>query len=283
MEVKPMNNNELTALANDLLVCYWDNTSAEDMVKLAAKYGTSPGSKIFNKATDRVELMLSGTTEGWDLLSPANKTKMFTKSIQIICEETGAELGKDISMVDGGVLFKDEILQPFLDSLPPEKLAELKAMGHLKTQSQDPFKMLEDSLGIPFFTSLEAVVKLRIQTLDDARSATYLAGLVGGMQNKHTWLSTNWVVGFLQKVCGERFDRIAQTDPVDDDGETIELMFDDLLTALGVDTRYDHPEHGRTITRDELLALDKVFRGNSKSCAELAEVMRRFGEEHRRK
>jgi hypothetical protein len=283
MEVKPMDNNELTALANDLLVCYWDNTSAEDMVKVAAKYGTRPGTKIFIKATDRVEMMLSGTTEGWDLLSPANKTKMFTKSIQIICEETGAELGKDISMVDGGLMIKDEILQPFLDSLAPEELAIFEAKGYLKRQNQDPFKMLEDSLGVPFFTSLEAVVKLRIQTLNDVRSAGYLAGLTGGLQNKHLWLTDGWLVGFVQKVCGGRFDRIAKIDPPDDDDETGTLIFDDLLTALGVDTRHDHPEYGRTITRDELLALDKVFRGTNRSCAELAEMMRRFGEEHRRK
>jgi hypothetical protein len=278
-----MDNNELTALANDLLVCYWDDTSVEEMAKITAKHGVTIGSKIFIKATDRVEMMLSGTTEGWDLLSPANKTRMFTKSIHAICEATGAELGKDISMVDGGLMIKDEILQPFLDSLSPEELANFEAKGYLKRQNQDPFKMLEDSLGVPFFTSLEAVVKLRIQSLNDVRSAVYLTGLTGGMQTKHSWLSSNWVVGFLQKVCGERFDRIAQTDPVDDDGETGTLIFDDLLTALGVDTRYDHPEYGRTITRDELLTLDKVFRGTKRSCAEMAEMMRRFGEEHRRK
>jgi hypothetical protein len=278
-----MDNNQLTALANDLLVCYWDDASAEDMVKVAAKYGTRPGTKIFIKATDRVEMMLSGTEQGYELLSPANKTKMFTKSIQAICEGTGAELGQDISMADGGLMIKDEILQPFLDSLPPEKLAEFEAKGYLKRQAQDPFKMLEDSLGVPFFTKLEAVVKLRVQSLPDARAAVYLSGLTGGMMNKHSWLSSDWVVGFLQKVCGDRFDRIAKIDPPDNDNETGTLVFDDLLTALGVDSRYDHPEYGRTIIRDELLALDKVFRGSNRSCAELAEMLRRFGEEHRRK
>jgi hypothetical protein len=278
-----MDNNQLTALANDLLVCYWDDSTAEDMVKVAAKYGTRPGTKIFIKATDRVEMMLSGTEQGYDLLSPANKKRMFTKSIQAICEETGAELGKDISMVDGGLMIKDEILQPFLDSLPPEELANFEAKGYMKRQQQDPFKMLEDSLGLPFFTKLEAVVKLRIRSMDDTRSASYLAGLCGGMQNKHSWLSTEWVVGFLQKVCGDRFEALTSIDSPPEDNEAGTLVFDDLLTALGVDSRYDHPEYGRTITRDELLALDKVFRGSNRSCAEMAEMLRRFGEEHRQK
>lgn len=142
--------------------------------------------------------------------------------------------------------------------------------------------MLEDSLGVPFFTKLEAVVKLRVQSLPDTRAAVYLSGLTKGMVNKHSWLTVEWVVGLLQKVCADRFDRIAKIDPPDDDNETGTLVFDDRLTAIGVDSRFDHPEYGRTITRDELLALDKVFRSSNRSCAEMAEMLRRFGEEHRR-
>jgi hypothetical protein len=276
-----MDNNQLTALANELLVCFWDNTTAQDMAKIAAKYGTRPGTKIFIKATDRVELMLSGTEEGYGLLSRANQDRMFAKSIQAICQETGAELGKDISMVAGGLMIKDEILQPFLNSLAPEELANFEAKGYLKRQNQDPFKMLEDSLGVPFFTSLEAVVKLRVRSLTDARSAVYLAGLFGGLQDKHSWLSSGWVVGFIKKVCGDRLDRIAQLEPEDDDGTKV-LIFDDLLTALGVVDRHHDPELGLVISRDDLLALDKVWRGSKMSCAELAERLRRFGEEHRR-
>jgi hypothetical protein len=278
-----MDNNQLTALANELLVCYWDNTLAEEMIKVCTKYGVTPGSKIFNRATDRVEMMLSGTEEGYDLLSPTNKERLFTKSIQAIAKETGAELGKDISMVDGGLLIKNEIIQPFLDTLPPDKLAEMKAKGHLRTQAQDPFQMLEDSLGVPFFTSLEAVARIRVQSLSDAQASCYLAGITNGLMNKHSWLSVEWLVGFVQKVCGTRFDGVASIEDPPDDENTTLLIFDDVLTALGVDSRHDLPGYGRSFSRDDLLALDKVFRGDTRSCAELAELMRRVEEEHRRK
>jgi hypothetical protein len=276
-----MNDNELTALSNDLLFCYWNKASVDEMAKITARYGVSIGSKIFERATERAEIMISGSDAGWDLLSPENKTRMFQESIQLICNETGAQLGKDISVVDGGVLLADKFIQPFLDSLSPDQLAEFKAKDYIRSQHQDPFKMLEDSLGVPFFTKLEAIVKLRIQALDDVRSAVYLSGLTGGMQNKHFWLSDDWIVGFIKKVCGGRFNRIAKANLLSDNGETGALIFDDLLMALGVEERHEHPDCGRVISRTDLLALDKIFRGTQRSCAEMAEMMRRFEEKNK--
>jgi hypothetical protein len=46
------------------------------------------------------------------------------------------------------------------------------------------------------------------------------------------------------------------------------------LTALGRDVHED-PTHEPLIGREDLLALDKVFRGEGRSIAELAEVLRR--------
>jgi hypothetical protein len=252
--------------------------AGEEMIRIAAKYGAKPRSKMFNKAFERFELMISGTAEGLELLSPDNKSLMIAKNIQDICKRTGAELGKDLSIVDGGVLVKGEFVQTFLGSMTPEELARIEASGCEERKPQDPFKMLEDSLGIPFFASLEAVVKLRLQTLTDARSAIYLTKLYGGLQNKHSWLASDWVGRFLRNVCGERLDSILSTDDLSGgDNILLSTLFNDLLTALGMSNTSVHPEHGRTFNRDEILALDKVFRGTEQSYAEIAETMRRVG------
>jgi hypothetical protein len=270
-----MDNNQLTALANELLVCYWDNSPAEEMALICAKYGITPGSKIFSKATDMAEVMLSGTEEGYGLLSPANRDRMLAKSIQQICAETGAELGKDISFADGGVLIRSDLLQPFLDDLSPERRAEFEAKGLVRTQQQDPFAMLESSLGVPFFNSLEAIAKLRVATLDNAGATAYLGVMVDGMLNKHSWLTPQWAYAFSQRVLGDRLSQITDSDGlVEDMGATSAHVFGDLLTALGRDVHED-PTHGPLIGREDLLALDKVFRGQGRSIAELAEVLRR--------
>jgi hypothetical protein len=275
-----MDNNELTALANDLLVCYLDNAETE-LGKVAAKHGVKIGDKIFTMAVDRVRVMVSASDEGWGMLSPANKTKIVNKSIQTICEETGAQLGKDISMVDGGAVFNANIIQPFIDSLPPEKLAELEAKGHIKNHNQDPFKMLEASLDVPFFSSIEAIAKLRVQTLDNAKAGAYLVAMMEGIHQRHQWIDKAWISQFLRRVWGDRFDEVAAIDQYDPDdlSNICEWVFTDLLAALGkFECIKEHPEFGQLLDRDSILALDKVFRGKETSLAELAERLRRLGD-----
>ena len=65
----------------------------------------------------------------------------------------------------------NDLLPAFFDR------ADSDAKGLAKPLGQDPFKMLEDSLGVPFFTSLEANSKLRVRSLDDNRASKYLGCL----------------------------------------------------------------------------------------------------------
>jgi hypothetical protein len=273
-----MDISQLTALANELLTCYWDSATAEDMAAVCAKYGTTPSSAIFHQATAMVEEMLSGTGKGYGLISPANRSRMLSKCIQTICQETGAELGKDISFTDGGVLIRNDLLQPFLDDLPPERRAEFEAKGYVQPQpQQDPFAMLEASLGVPFFSSLESIAKLRVATLDNGEAGAYLGMLFDGLTHKHPWISPQWIYGFSERVLGaDRLEQLKNSDgTVKDIGVTSALLFGDLLIALGFTELPDGPDHGLLLCRDSLLALDKVFRGANRSIAELAELIRR--------
>lgn len=153
----------------------------------------------------------------------------------------------------------------------------------LNRLNNNPFKMLEEELGFPFFTSLQAVVKLRIQSLDDNRASKYLGTLIEGLQNKHSWIADDWVILFFQRMLGgDRFDRLWDMEelPGDNaDGKMGVLVMDDLLTALGVLERQHHPTIEMSIGRDDLLALDKVFSPSKLSLAEIAEQLQRAEED----
>jgi hypothetical protein len=144
--------------------------------------------------------------------------------------------------------------------------------------------MLESSLGVPFFTKLEAVSKLRLATLNDGDANEYIGTLMGGMQNKHDWISIEWSVHFCHRILGaERFKRVMnhpQTE--DDDGSVGSHIFDDLLTALGRTERKYDDEMGALMSLDDIMALDKVFRGERFSLAELGEHVRRKETEFKR-
>jgi hypothetical protein len=129
-----MNNNDLNALANELLTCYFDESNAIEMVKIANKYSIPVGGKIFTKAVERgISWMESGDST---LMNPANKAKMFQRGIQGISNKFGATLGKDFSMApDGGLLIKNELMNKIMADMPPETLAEFKQMGYIKSMS----------------------------------------------------------------------------------------------------------------------------------------------------
>jgi hypothetical protein len=278
-----MNNDDLNRLSNELLTCYFDKAGAIEMGRIAQKYRVPVGGKIFNKAVERGIGWLEAGDSGQ--MNETNKSKIFQQGIQNISTKFGATLGRDFSMApDGGMFVKNELMNKIMADLPPEALAEFKAMGYIKTVASDPFEMLESHLGVPFFTSIEAIAKLRVRSLSDIETAHYLAALAGGMQGKHNWISNDWVVRFFLRVLGEQRFKvfISLKDIPNDEGEAGSLVLEDLLTALGSIEIEHHPRFGRTIDREQLLLLDKVFRGEMYSCAELAEEMRRMGDEHRK-
>jgi hypothetical protein len=277
-----MNNDDLNRLSNELLTCYFDNAGAIEMGRIAQKYRVPVGGKIFNKAVERGISWLEA--HDTSQMNETNKSKIFQQGIQGISHKFGATLGKDFSMApDGGMFVKSELMDRIVADLPTEALAEFRKMNYIKSVVQDPFKMLEESLGVPFFTKLEAVCKLRVSTLSDIKTAHYLSSLAGGMQGKHNWISDDWVVGFFVRVLGEvRFKVfINLKDLPDDDGEAGSLVFEDLLTALGRDSHCDD-ELGAVVSIDDLIALHKVFQGSKFTCAELAEGLRRVQDEHRK-
>lgn len=279
-----MNINDLNAIANDLMSAFFDGGTSDDILQIANKYQIPLTGKIFRKAMDRaIELMDSDDISVFDNLTPANRDRLVDSGLMAIGKKFNATLGKDFSKHDGGLLLSNELLEKIMDDLPSEKRAEFEKLGYVQKMNQDPFQMLDDSLGVPFFTSLEGCVKIRVSSLSDADAAGYISRLASGLQTKHNWVTDEWVIGFFYRVLGaERFKLVMENDYPDDGDEMGVLVFDDLLTAMGRHDRREDPELGAVINRDDLLALDKVFRGTNFSCAELAELCRRKEDEHRK-
>jgi hypothetical protein len=285
-----MNNDDLNRLSNELLTCYFDNADGDALLAIADRYRIPVHGKIFTKAAERAVSWLesgeSGDREAYELLNAENKSRMFQLGLKGISNKFGAVLGKDFSVADGGLLVKPELLEKMLADMTPESLAEFRKMGYIKSLEQNPFKMLEDSLGVLFFTKLEAISKLRLATLNDAQACEYVGMLGGGLQNKHDWISIEYCVHFFHRTLGaDRFKRVMShpgTDETDgDEGIIGSLVFEDLLTALGRDSHCDD-ELGAVVSIDDLMALHKVFQGSNFTCAELAEGLRRVQDEHRK-
>ena len=279
-----MNNDDLNQLSNELLTAYFTNAEAEVLAEIADRYGIPITGKIFKKATDRaISWLETDDSQIYKLLNEANKEHMFQMGMRGISAQYGAVLGKDFSKTSEGLLINTELLDRVMADMPPEAVAEFKRGGNVRLVTQDPFKMLENSLGVPFFASLEAIVKLRFKTLSDRQVASYLSMLFGGLQTKHPWITDDFAWSFFSKTVG--VDRLKKLEKIKgaDDIEANELVFDDLLTALGFSERTTFPDFGMAIGRDELLALDKVFRGSKMSCAEMAEKLRRLEEDNRKK
>jgi hypothetical protein len=280
-----MNNNDFNNLANDLLTCYFTDAGAEELLKIANKYGVPITGKVFKKATERtIKWLETSNSESYDLLNETNKSHVFQMGLKGISDKFGATLGKDFSMAPGGgLLINNELMGRIVADLPPEIRKEFEREGMVKSMTQDPFKMLDESLGVPFFTKLAAIVKLRVQTLSDEQASIYLCGIAGGMQHKHNWISDEWVVRFFYNSLGkDRFEVFRKMEDVPEDIDAQVLVFDDLLTALGRTERKLLDDGTAVMYREDMLALDKVFRGEKFSLAELAEQCRRMEEKYRK-
>ena len=287
LSIISMNNNDLNLIANDLLTAFFDQADATRLVEIANKYQIPIAGKIFKKATERaISWLESADTATYDLLTPENRDRIIANGLKNISEKFGATLGKDFSKVDDGLLITDELMSKIMADMSPRERSEFqgRGKGFAKKVTQDPFKMLEDSWGVPFFNSLEAIAKLRCGMLSDDQAGHYLSFIAGGMQGKHNWITDNWIASFFIRVLGKaRFESIMSLKDLSDSEEAGGWGFEDLLIALGSTENKHDPELGAVISREQVLLLDKVYRGENYSCAELAEQLRRLEDNHRKK
>lgn len=275
-----MNNNDLNAIANELLTAFFNKSDHTELIRIADRHQIPITGKIFKKATERaIGWLESGDTTVFDVLTPENRDRIIANGLKNISEKFGATLGKDFSKVDDGLLITDELMSKIMADMSPKERSGFQGKGFAKKVTQDPFKMLEESLGVPFFTKLEAIAKLRVSTLTDSESGVYVGVLADAIGRKHSWISDDWRMKFAHSILGkERLMLVVETDTdtiPDDRATDIKcFLFEDLLIALGDDDAMQEREFSDGLHKSMSLAqmrlLDKVIRFEEYSFAHIA-------------
>jgi hypothetical protein len=255
----PPHEQRFQRLVNAMLEGYFADRPMEELAEdIHIKHGVKPGSGLWIKATGTIEDILSGNHDAYAMLNEANKKHIFNMSIQIMTRE-GLIPGKDFSIVDGGILMKDEVMQPFLDSMTPEDRATLEAEGMIKYPQQNPFKLLEEQLGVPFFSNLEELAKKRISTLTDTQAASYLAAMIGGLTGKNPWLEDYWSK-FVDVVAGDQSQAIlGKVKDCEDLNKP--WAWEDILFALGKGSELDFADGETWMSKGAIRALSQVWDG----------------------
>jgi hypothetical protein len=275
-----MNNNDLNAIANELLTAFFNKSDHTELIRIADRYQIPITGKIFKKATERaIGWLESGDTTVFDVLTPENRDRIVASGLKNISEKFGATLGKDFSKVDDGLLITDELMSKIMADMSPKERSEFQGKGFTKKVTTDPFKMLEDSLGVPFFTKLEAIAKLRVSTLTDSESSFYIGVLTDAIGRKHSWIPDDWGMKFAHSILGSlRLKRVIKADmpdSTDDRATDIKcFLFEDLLIALGDDDAMQEREFSdgvhKAISLPQMRLLDKVIRFEEYSFAHMA-------------
>jgi len=113
---------------------------------------------------------LSQEEETWffDQVPAGVKKKMHERAKQAVFSilmHEGYTPGKDFSLLsEGGLMISPEAKECILSDLPEESRRVIEEQ--MFSLSQDPYEMLEDSLGVSFFENLKRIAKARLMELD---------------------------------------------------------------------------------------------------------------------
>jgi hypothetical protein len=276
-----MNDEKFNEFCNDLLTAYFENPENSDFVLVCNKYsidlGDALGEEIFQRAAAQIEKWMNGNYS-FDQLTKANQDRIIKIEIAEIVKKYSAIRGEDIIQIKDGLVVSPKLLKEISDNLSPEVVGEMKSQGMIQTRTPNFYDSLEKDLGIPFFDSIQAIAKLRILTLNDTQMIIYSSSLLGGIEKRHPWLEKNsFAPKFTTLICGERLyrDFLITKAMIYESIEDVSMMVtDDLLTALGRFERIIHPlTGGMILSRDDVLALDKVHSLTTARWMKIAEIL----------
>jgi hypothetical protein len=267
--------NDLNNLCNDLLEAFLDDKRADEAIAIARRYGVEPGSKIWDKATNRAIGWLEGTDSSGQI-SQANHDRLFNQTMA----RMGAVLGKDYSKTADGYLMTTELLDRMSAGLPAGELDRMRELGMLKdVAAPDPYKQLEEHLGVPFFHNLLTAIAKRVEGYSDAEAKFYIGVICQGFIEAHPW-GDDLIVRILNRL-GARGRALLddRNDPEPEDPDRLSSdAWADMLTAMGLGDAVKERDFGDRvgtgITIDGIAALDKVWRGSDMRPAVLADKLR---------
>jgi hypothetical protein len=273
-----MHSQQFNEFCNDMLAAYLGNNDPEALefspvlAKHKVNLETPEGDEIFQKAAGQVVTWIEGEYS-FDQLTKANQNKIIGIEIANIVENYGAVTGQDIQQTEDGVMVSPGLLDKISTDLPSAVVEGLQTDRMI--QALNPYDLLEQDLGVPFFDSFQAITKLRIKTLSDPQANIYFTFFIG-IEKRHSWLENdNFFARFVSIVYGK--DLCNQNQVNVDMAERINIStmaLDDLLTALGrIDREFDPITNELLLSRADALALDKVHRPKHSSWSDMVDAL----------
>ena len=189
----------------------------------------------FDKLLDDVLINLSWEDHQWWMSQlPDNvQSEMSDRATNVVFSmltEAGFQFGSDFSVgPEGGFMISDRAREFILSQVPESERESFNQ--HFVTITQDPYQMIEERLGIPFFENLKNIAAARVRDLDDATAIGYIANITEGITKRHPNLE-DFRPWFLSNVLDyDRLNRLIATEATD--CGDVSFFLGDIVTAAG--------------------------------------------------
>jgi len=229
---------------------------------------------------DEVLVEVSVEAGDWfwqSILSPKQYQQMKEMAFQAMLDtliDDGCELGKDISSVEkegSRQLLLSQKARETLVSYVPNEHHERVAQMFKDQEQEHPATMLEQHLGVEFFTQLLVQAKKRLPTLTDRQAVRYLLTIAAGVGERHPEIK-DFPLWFLANATADltegRRQQLWELMESDSEFEDCNHWLEDLLIAAG-GSNYIHPHpdnpKDNLIDREGMLLLDQVYQGERRS------------------
>lgn len=182
--------------------------------------------------------------------------------------EAGFTPGEDFGTSnEGGFFVSSRAKDYILEAAPKEEKDRIRKI--FEHWEDDPWKKLENHLGVPFFENLKQIVSERVKTLTDDEAIHYLYHITEGFGKKHPQIGNQFSAWLIYDGIGmDRWKSIQQR--LNQDSDDIEIIDEtnpnfgiwmiDLIKAAGGDQYVTQREDGEPIVYEGALAfLEEVF------------------------
>ena len=227
-----------------------------------------------NETDDLIQDVLENLTfeerEWWtDQLPEKYQKQMQDEAYKIMfqtLEEAGFKFGKDFSMATNGGLTLSKEAQDFLLSQVPEEHRE-SIKEEMFEFSQNPYELIEEQLGVPFFDNLVKRVKARLKTIDDESASLYILNIIAGIENCHPELD-NFGTWFIANVISkERFKKLINIES--ENKPDVAFFLSDIICAAGGENEIKEENETDWLSLNGLKLLSKVWDGDNLSIKDL--------------
>ena len=225
----------------------------------------------FDKLLDDVLINLSWEDHQWWMSQlPDNvQSEMSDRATNVVFSmlgEAGFQFGSDFSVgPEGGFMISPEAREFILSQVPEEERESFNQ--HFITITQDPYQLIEERLGVPFFENLKNIAAARVRDLDDATAISYIATVVEGIMKRHPNLD-DFRPWFLSSVLdNDRLNRLIAAEPTDC-GDT-SFFLGDIVSAAGASGEVKQEGDQQLVSTSGLKLLAQVWDSEAYSLHDL--------------